>query len=203
MTVSAAEVKKLRDQTGAGMMDCKRALSECDGNHEKAVEYLRKKGIASAKKREGREVKEGVIMSYIHPGSRLGVLVEVNCETDFVAKTDDFKTLAKDIAMQIAATNPLAVDREDVPQEIVDGELDIFRTQAQDGKKPENVIEKIVQGKLEKFYQEFVLMEQNFVKEQNKTVKEYLLEVSGKLGENMNIRRFVRFQLGEDAEVES
>ena len=203
MTVSAAEVKKLRDQTGAGMMDCKRALSECDGNLEKAVEYLRKKGIASAKKREGREVKEGVIMSYIHPGSRLGVLVEVNCETDFVAKTDDFKTLAKDIAMQIAATNPLAVDREDVPQEIVDGELDIFRTQAQDGKKPENVIEKIVQGKLEKFYQEFVLMEQNFVKEQNKTVKEYLLEVSGKLGENMNIRRFVRFQLGEDAEVES
>ena len=142
-------------------------------------------------------------MSYIHPGSRLGVLLEVNCETDFVAKTDDFQTLAKDIAMQIAATNPLAVERDDIGSEIVKKELEIFRTQAQDGKKPDNIVEKIVQGKLEKFFQEFVLMEQSFVKEQNKTVKEYLMEVSGKLGENMSIRRYVRFQLGEDADLES
>ena len=203
MTVSATEVKKLRELTGAGMMDCKRALLESEGDYEKAVEYLRKKGISSAKKREGREAKEGVIMSYIHPGSRLGVLLEVNCETDFVAKTDDFQTLAKDIAMQIAATNPLAVERDDIGSEIVKKELEIFRTQAQDGKKPDNIVEKIVQGKLEKFFQEFVLMEQSFVKEQNKTVKEYLMEVSGKLGENMSIRRYVRFQLGEDADLES
>ena len=203
MTVSATEVKKLRELTGAGMMDCKRALLESEGDYEKAVEYLRKKGISSAKKREGREAKEGVIMSYIHPGSRLGVLLEVNCETDFVAKTDDFQTLAKDIAMQIAATNPLAVERDDIGSEIVKKELEIFRTQAQDGKKPDNIVEKIVQGKLEKFFQEFVLMEQSCVKEQNKTVKEYLMEVSGKLGENMSIRRYVRFQLGEDADLES
>ncbi len=198
MTISAVEVKKLRDMTGAGMMDCKSALVETNGDIEKAVEYLRKKGIASAQRREGREAREGVIMAYVHPGNRLGVLVEVNCETDFVAKTEDFQALAKDIAMQIAATNPLAVRREEVPQEIIDKELDIYRSKVEDQKKPEKVVEKIVQGKLEKYYQENVLTEQSFVKDPSKTVKEYLLEVSGKLGEHMSIRRFVRFQLGEE-----
>ncbi len=196
MSVTAAEVKNLRDKTGAGMMDCKAALIETNGDIEKAIEHLRKKGISSAQKREGREVKEGVIMSYIHPGSRLGVLVEVNCETDFVAKTEDFHALAKDIAMQIAATNPLSVTRDDVPQEDVDKELDIFRTQARESGKPEKVIEKIVKGKLDKFYQEFVLMEQSFVKDPNKLLSEYLMEVSGKLGERISVRRFVRYQLG-------
>jgi len=198
MMVSASEVKKLRDMTGAGMMDCKSALIETEGDVEKAVVYLRKKGIASAQRREGREVKEGVVMAYVHPGNRLGVLVEVNCETDFVAKTEEFQTFAKDIAMQIAASNPIAVIRDEITKEVVDRELDIYRTQAREEKKPEHVVEKIVQGKLEKYYQEVVLMEQSFVKDPTKIVKEYLLEISGKLGERMSVRRFVRFQLGEE-----
>ena len=171
MAVSAVEVKKLREMTGAGMMDCKKALVETDSDIEKAMEYLRKKGMASAQKRSGREVNAGVIMSYIHPGSQLGILVEVNCETDFVAKTEDFKVFAKDIAMQIAASNPISVDKEDVPQDIIKKEMEIYRDQMKDQKKPENVIDKIVQGKIEKFYSEVVLMEQNFVKDQNKTIK--------------------------------
>jgi len=198
MTVSASDVKKLREITGAGIMDCKSALVETKGDIAKAVDYLRKKGIASAKKREGREVKEGVIMAYVHPGSRLGVLVELNCETDFVAKTDDFQKLAKDIAMQIAATNPIAVLREEIPQNIVEKEREIYRTQVKNEKKPDAVIEKIVEGKIEKYYQEVVLTEQNFVKDPNRLVREYLMEVSGKLGERISIRRFVRFQLGEE-----
>lgn len=198
MTISAADVKKLRDQTGAGMMDCKNALKETDGDIEKAVDYLRKKGMASAAKRAGREAKEGLIVSYIHPGSRLGVLVEINCETDFVAKTDDFSTLAKDIAMQIAASNPIAILRENVPTDAIDKEMDIFRSQAGNEGKPEAVIDKIVQGKIEKYYQEVVLMEQPFVKDTNKSVRDYLMEVSGKLGEAMSVKRFVRFQIGED-----
>lgn len=198
MTVSASEVKKLRDMTGAGMMDCKAALIETKGNMEEAVDYLRKKGIASAQKRGGREAKEGVIMAYIHPGSRLGVLVEVNCETDFVGKTGDFQEMAKNIAMQIAATNPVAVDRDSIPKDVIEKELEIYKTQADDGKKPDNIIEKIVKGKLDKYCQEVALMEQSYVKDPNKTVKEYLMEVSGKLGEHMSIRRFVRFQLGEE-----
>ena len=197
MTVSAADVKSLREMTGAGMMDCKEALSQTQGDVEKAVEYLRKKGMASAQKRMGREAREGLILSYIHPGSRLGVLAEVNCETDFVAKTDEFQAFARNIAMQIAATNPLAVRREDVSQETVEKELEIYRTQVRNEKKPENVVEKIVKGKLEKYFQEMVLLEQSYVKDPGKTVKEYLLEISGKLGESMAIRRFVRFQLGE------
>ena len=197
MTISAAEVKKLRDMTGAGMMDCKKALKETDGDVEKAIEFLRKKGIASAEKRAGRDAKEGVIMSYIHPGDKLGVLVEVNCETDFVAKTDDFQNLAKDIAMHIAASNPVGVDREDVPADVIEKEMDIYRDQMKEQNKPEAVIEKIVQGKVDKFYKESVLMEQLFVKDTDKTVKDYLMEVSGKLGEAMTVRRFVRFQLGE------
>lgn len=197
MTISAAEVKQLREKTGAGMMDCKRALMETDGDIEKAIDYLRKKGMASAQKRDGKEVKEGVIVSYIHPGSRLGVLVEVNCETDFVAKTEEFQIMAKDIAMQIAATNPLAVNREEISEEIIEKEREIYRGQAQDGKKPDNIVEKIVEGKLVKYFQEAVLMEQSFVKDQGKTVKDVVMEVSGKLGEAMSVRRFVRFQLGE------
>ncbi|NQT25959.1 translation elongation factor Ts [candidate division KSB1 bacterium] len=198
MSISAADVKKLRDQTGAGMMDCKNALKETDGDIEKAIDALRKKGIASAQKRSGRAANEGLIMSYIHPGSRLGVMVEVNCETDFVAKTDDFSALAKDIAMQIAASNPVAIKREEVPTEEIDKEMDIFRSQAKNAGKPEAVIEKIVLGKIEKYYQEIVLLEQPFVKDTNKSVKEYLLEVSSKLGEALNVKRFVRFQLGEE-----
>jgi elongation factor Ts len=198
MVVSAAEVKKLREMTGAGMMDCKSALVQTDGNLEKAIEYLRKKGIASAQKREGRKVKEGAVVAYIHPGNRLGVIVEVNCETDFVAKTEDFQDYAKNIAMQIAATNPIAVRREDIPKEIIDKELEIYRTQMEEEKKPENVIDKIIQGKLEKYYQEVVLLEQSYVKDPNKTVKEYTLEISGKINEHILVRRFVRYQLGEE-----
>jgi elongation factor Ts len=197
MTISANDVKSLREMTGAGMMDCKEALTQSNGDMEKAIEYLRKKGMASATKRAGREAKEGVVLSYIHPGSRLGVLVEVNCETDFVAKTDVFQNFVRDVAMQIAATNPIAVRREDVPKELIDKELDIYRSQVRNDKKPENVVEKIVTGKLEKHFQEIVLLEQSFVKDPSKTVQEYLLEVSGKLGEAMAVRRFVRFQLGE------
>lgn len=197
MDIAAADVKKLRDMTGAGMMDCKKALKETDADIEKAIEYLRKKGIASAAKRADREAKEGVVMSYIHPGSRLGVLVEVNTETDFVAKTDDFQNLAKDIAMHIAASNPIAVDREEVSQDMIDKEMDIYRAQMREQNKPENVIEKIVQGKIDKFYSENCLMEQSFVKDPDKTVKDVLMQVSGKLGEAMAVRRFVRFQIGE------
>ena len=198
MSVSAEAVKKLRDKTGAGMMDCKKALVETNGDVEKAVESLRKKGIASAEKRSGRATSEGVIMTYIHPGSRLGVMIELNCETDFVAKTDDFQSLAKDLAMQIAATNPQAVSREELPSGALEKELDIYREQARNEGKPEQVIERIVQGKIEKFYQEVVLTEQAFVKENSKSVKEHIMEVSGKLGEAMSVRRFVRFQLGEE-----
>ncbi len=197
MDIAAADVKKLRDMTGAGMMDCKKALQETEGDIDKAIEYLRKKGIASAAKRAGREAKEGVVMSYIHPGNKLGVLVEVNCETDFVAKTDDFQILAKDIAMHVAAANPLAVDREEIAEEMIEKEMDIYRAQMRDQNKPENVIEKIVQGKVDKFYSENCLMEQAFVKDPDKTVNDILMEVSGKLGEAMSVRRFVRFQIGE------
>jgi elongation factor Ts len=197
MTISANDVKSLREMTGAGMMDCKEALTQSQGDIEKAVEYLRKKGMASAQKRAGREAKEGIIMSYMHPGNRLGVLVEVNCETDFVAKTDEFQSFVRNVAMQVAATHPMAVRREDVPKETVDKELEIYRGQMQDNKKPPAVIEKIVTGKLDKYFQEVVLLEQSYVKDPGKTVQEYMLEVSGKLGEAMAIRRFVRFQLGE------
>ena len=196
MTISAEEVKKLRDKTGAGIMDCKQALKETNGDIEKAVEYLRQKGIASAEKRLGRETKEGLIQSYIHPGSRLGVLVEVNCETDFVAKTEDFQEFAKNIAMQIAASKPLVVTREDLPQDIVDKEMEIYKKQAEEQKKPANIAEKIAQGKMEKFYQEVVLMEQSYVRDPDKSIEELLKELIGKLGENISIKRFARFELG-------
>ncbi len=197
MDVPAAQVKALREKTGAGFMDCKKALEESQGDVDKAVEVLRKKGIATAQKKAGREAHEGVIEAYIHPGSRLGVLVEVNCETDFVAKTEQFKTLARDLAMQVAAANPKVVRREDLPADVIEKELEIYRIQARNEGKPEQVVERIAQGKLEKFYQEVCLVEQSFIKDPNKTVKDLVTEYIAKLGENIVVRRFVRFQLGE------
>jgi elongation factor Ts len=197
MAVSADVVKQLREQTGAGIMDCKAALTESGGDIEKAIDWLRKKGAASAQKKVGRATNEGVIESYIHPGSRLGVLIEVNCETDFVAKTEAFKTLARDLAMQVAAASPRVVKREDLPQAVVDKEMEIYRTQAANENKPAAVQERIAQGKLEKFYQESVLLEQNFIKDPTRTVTQVITEVLAKLGENITVRRFVRFHLGE------
>ncbi len=194
--ISAEAVKNLRERTGAAMMDCKKALLETGGDMDKAVEWLRKKGISSAEKKLGRTTNEGLIEAYIHPGSRLGVLIEVNCETDFVAKTPDFRALVKDLAMQIAATNPRTVSREELPAEQIEKELEIYRTQARNEKKPENMVDRIAQGKLEKFYQEAALLEQSFIKDQNRTVKQVITDVIAKLGENISVKRFVRFQLG-------
>ncbi len=196
MTISADKVKALRERTGVGIMDCKSALTETDGDIDKAVELLRKMGVASAEKRVGRDTNQGLVEAYIHAGSQLGVLVEINCETDFVAKTDDFKNFARDIAMQVAATGPRVVSREDFPQEDIDKELEIYETQANNEGKPENIIERFVQGKLEKFYQENALMEQSYIKDPNKNIKELLTELITKTGENINIRKFVRYQLG-------
>lgn len=198
MEITAAQVKELREKSGAGIMDCKKALAEADGDIEKAFDSLRKKGIAAAQKRIGRATSEGVIESYIHPGNRLGVLVEVNCETDFVAKTNEFRAFVKDIAMQVAAANPIAVTRETIDKEIVEKEREIFLSQVKEMNKPEHVMEKIVEGKLEKFYQEVCLMEQQFIKDTNKSVKDILMETIGKIGENIAIKRFARFRLGED-----
>lgn len=197
MEISASQVKELRDLTGISMMECKNALVEAQGDVTKAIEILRKKGIAKAEKKASRAVNEGVIISYIHPGNKLGVLLEVNCETDFVAKTDDFLAFAKDIAMHIAATNPLAVRREEINPEILAKEKEIYREQVRAQKKPENIVEKIVEGKLEKFYQENCLLEQPFVKDPQITIKDYLTNTIAKIGENINIARFVRFKLGE------
>lgn len=197
MAVSAEVVKQLREQTGAGIMDCKNALAETGGDVTKAIEWLRKKGAATAEKKMGRATNEGMIESYIHPGSRLDVMVEVNCETDFVAKTDAFKVLARDIAMQIAASNPKVVAREHMPAEVIEKEMEIYRSQAANENKPANVADRIAQGKLEKFYQDNVLLEQSFIKDPNRTISQVIAEVIAKLGENITVRRFVRFQLGE------
>jgi elongation factor Ts len=197
MAITAADVKSLRERTGAGMMDCKKALIESNGNVDKAIEYLRKKGLKQVEKKVGRAAQEGVIQAYIHPGNRLGVMVEINCETDFVARTKDFQTFTKDIAMQIAAANPSVVERGQVDQKIIDKELDIYSAQAREQGKPENIIERVIGGKLEKYYQEVCLLEQSFVKDPNKTVQDILTEIISKLGENIIIKRFVRFQLGE------
>ena len=197
MAISAADVKTLREKTGAGMMDCKKALQETDGDIEKAIDYLRKKGIQKVEKKSGRATEQGMVTSYIHPGSRLGVLVEINCETDFVARTPDFQGFAKDIAMQIAAAKPLVVSRDEVDQPLIDREMEIYRDQAREQGKPEHVIDKMISGKMEKFYQENVLLEQPYVKDSEKTIEDYLKETIAKLGENMVIRRFVRFELGE------
>ncbi len=196
-TISAEAVKQLREKTGAGIMDCKEALSQADGDMEKANEFLRKKGLATAQKRAGRTMSEGVIASYIHLGGKIGVMAEVNCETDFVAKTDDFKEFAKNIAMHIAAANPLGIRPEDVPQSVIDKEKEIYRAQALETGKPEKMLDKIAEGKLVKFFKESCLMNQAYVKSPEKTIADYLNEVIAKTGENITVRRFVRFQLGE------
>ncbi len=198
--ITAKMVQELREKTGAGMMDCKKALIEAAGDNGKAEEILRKKGLAAAAKKAGRVASEGAVASYIHMGGKIGVLVEVNCETDFVARTDGFQTLVKDVAMQIAATAPSYVRRDEVPQAIVDKEMEIGRAQALEQKKPQAVVEKIATGKLEKFYREVVLMEQPFVKDDKKTVQEMVSEAVAKIGENIQIRRFSRFVLGEGLE---
>jgi elongation factor Ts len=191
-------VKQLREKSGAGMMDCKQALVECDADIDKAVDFLRKKGLATAQKRAGRAMTEGTIQSYIHMGGKLGVLVEVNCETDFVAKNDDFVQFARNIAMHIAATNPLGVRAEDVPEETVQRERDIYQAQALETGKPENVITKIVDGKMNKFFKENCLLNQPYVRDPDLAVEDVLNELIAKIGENITIRRFVRFQTGEE-----
>ncbi len=190
-------VKELRDKTGAGMMDCKSALAEAKGDFERAATLLREKGIAKAGTKSGRETSEGIITSYIHPGDKLGVLVEIACETDFVARTEAFRTFARDIAMHVAATAPVCVKREDINQELVAKEREIYRKQAENEGKPAKIIDKIVDGKIEKYYAEIVLMEQPFVKDNDKTIGDYVKEMIGSLGENIVIKRFVRFRLGE------
>ena len=199
-TISATMVKQLREKSGAGMMDCKQALVECDADIDKAIDFLRKKGLATAQKRAGRAMTEGTIQSYIHMGGKLGVLVEVNCETDFVAKNEDFIQFAKNIAMHIAATNPLGVRDEDVPEETVRRERDIYQAQALETGKPENVITKIVDGKMNKFFKENCLLNQPYVRDPDLTIEDVLNELIAKIGENITIKRFVRFQTGEAAE---
>ncbi len=191
-------VKELREKTNAGMMDCKKALGETDGDMEKAVDLLRQKGLAVAAKRADRATSEGVVECYIHAGGKLGVMVEVGCETDFVAKTDDFKAFARDIAMHVAAVNPVAVSREEIPADLVEREKAIYVKQAQESGKPENIIEKIVSGKIEKFISEICLLEQKFVKNPDLSVQDLLNELVAKMGENISIKRFARFQVGEE-----
>lgn len=195
--ITAKLVKDLREQTGAGMMDCKKALEECGGNAEKAVKFLREKGIASAAKKASRTTSEGLIYSYIHPGDKLGVLLEVNCETDFVARTDEFRNMVKDVSMQIAAADPKVVSREEVTPDMIVAEREIYRNQAKNEGKPDKIIDKIVEGKIEKFYAEACLMEQPFIKDNDKTISDVVTAIIAKLGENIRIRRFVRFRLGE------
>lgn len=198
--VSAKLVKELREKTGAGMMDCKKALTETEGNMDKAIEYLREKGLAAAAKKSGRVAAEGLVESYIHGNGRIGVLVEVNCETDFVAKNIEFQQLVKDIAMQIAAANPLYITKEEVPQEVIEKEKEILMAQAMNEGKPANIAEKMVVGRIEKFFKEICLLEQPFIKDPDVTIQKLLNEKIAKIGENMTIRRFVRFNLGEGIE---
>ncbi|MFH1262064.1 MAG: translation elongation factor Ts [Pseudomonadota bacterium] len=197
MTITPELVKDLREKTGAGMLDCKKALEESSGNVDKAIEFLRKKGLASAAKKVTRNTKDGLIGQYIHAGGKLGVLVEVSCETDFVARTEEFQNFVRDMAMQVAAANPIYVRREEVPANVLESEKEIYRSQAKESKKPEAIIEKIVSGKIESYFRDTCLLEQQFVKNPDKTVAETQNELIGKLGENMSIRRFARFQLGE------
>jgi elongation factor Ts len=191
------KLRELRARTGAGIVECKNAITEAEGNLDKAVDILRKKGLALAAKKIGRVTKEGIIDAYIHPGDRLGVLVEANCETDFVARTQEFKRFIRDIALQIAASEPIAVSREELPSDVIEREKEIYRSMVKDVKKPPEIVEKIVNGKLEKFYSDVCLLEQPFVKIPEKTVGEYVKEQIAKFGENIVIRRFVRFRLGE------
>ena len=197
MSISADMVKQLRERSGAGMMDCKKALVEAGGDMEKAMTILREKGISKAATKAGRATKEGVIGCYVHPGDKLAVLVEINCETDFVARTDQYRELARNLAMHVAAANPLVVRREELPQEQIVAEQEIYRTQALNEGKPEKIVDKIVDGKIDKYYAEVCLMEQAYVKDPDKTINDLINETIGKIGENMSIRRFVRFRLGE------
>lgn len=201
--VTAAMVKELRERTGAGMMDCKKALVETNGDIEKAIDELRTKGLAKAAKKAGRVASEGLVISYIHGGGRIGVLVEVNCETDFVAKTDEFKQLAYDIAMQIAASNPEYVAREEVSEDVINREKEVLRAQAIEEGKPEKIIDKMIEGRIEKFFKERCLLEQEFIKDPDKSVQELVHENVARIGENISIRRFVRFEVGEGIEKET
>jgi len=203
MEISIDLVKDLRQRTGAGVIDCKKALQEAKGNMEAAIDYLRRKGLATAAKKAGRIATDGLVSSYIHAGGKMGVLVEINCETDFVAKTEDFQTFVKNIAMHIAATNPQYIRREEIPEDILERERAIYRTQALDAGKPQKVIDKIVEGKLERFYSEVCVLEQTYVKDSDLTIKELLDTMIAKIGENISIRRFARFQLGEGLSSQS
>ena len=197
MSIDAKLVKTLRDKTGAGMMDCKKALVKSNGDLDKAVDHLRKSGVAKAEKKGARETKEGLIYSYIHAGGRLGVLVELNCETDFVAKTDGFTELAHNLAMQIAATNPVALDRDSIDKATIARERDIFTEQAKSQGKPDNIIERMVEGRINKFYQESCLMDQTYIKDPDKKVRDLITEIVSTLGENISINRYIRFAIGE------
>lgn len=198
--VSASIVKELRERTGVGMMECKKALQETDGNMEKAIEYLRERGLAVAAKKAGRIAADGIVESYIHAGGKIGVLLEVNCETDFVAKTNEFKTFVRDIAMHIAASNPNYLSRIEISADVIEKEKEILKAQALNEGKPEKIVDKIVEGKIEKFYKDSCLLEQPFVKDTDKTVQEFVTQMVATTGENINIRRFVRFQMGEGLE---
>ena len=198
--ISASAVKELRERTGSGMMDCKKALTESNGDMEKAIEILREKGLAAAAKKAGRIASEGIVDSYIHGGGRIGVLIEVNSETDFVAANEEFRQFVKDMAMQVAASNPLYVKREDVDPKVIEKEREIYRAQALNEGKPEKIIEKMIEGRVEKYYKEICLLEQPFIKDTDKTVQEILTSLIAKIGENITIRRFVRFERGEGLE---
>lgn len=198
MEITAAMVRDLREATSAGMMDCKKALTDTAGDMQKAIDLLRKKGLAKAMKRAGREATEGMVHAYIHAGGRLGVLVEVNCETDFAGKSEDFQEFVKNVAMHIAAANPYGIQREDIPQDVLDREKAIYMDQARESGKPENILEKMVEGKMRKFYEEAVLMEQAYVKDPNITIQDYLNELVAKIGEKIVVRRFTRYQLGAE-----
>jgi elongation factor Ts len=203
MEISVELVKDLRQRTGAGVVDCKKALQEAKGNIDAAIDYLRRKGLATAAKKAGRIATDGLVSSYIHAGGKMGVLVEINCETDFVAKTEDFQSFVKNIAMHIAAANPQYIRKEEVPEEVLEKEKDIYRTQALDAGKPQKVIDKIVEGKMERFYSEVCLLEQTYVRDSDLTIKELLDTLIAKIGENITIRRFTRFQLGEGLSSQS
>ena len=200
MAITAAQVKELREATGVGMMECKKALTETNGDMEKAMEWLRKKGIASAEKKSGRVAAEGVVEAYIHMGGKIGVMVEVNCETDFVAKTPEFKAFVRDIAMHIAAANPAYLNREEVPAEILDKEREILRAQALNEGKPEKIVDRMVEGRVEKYYKDNCLVDQPFVKDHNMTIAQYVTQRVQMTGENIKIRRFVRYEMGEGLE---
>jgi elongation factor Ts len=200
MAITAQQVKELRDQTGAGMMECKRALAEADGDLKAAVKVLRERGLAAASKRAGRATREGIVGQYIHAGGKLGVLVEVNCETDFVARTPEFQEFVKDIAMQIAAANPVCVRREEVPAELLEAEKEIFRKRALEEGKPEHIVDKIVEGRLNKYYSEVCLYEQPFIKDSDVSVEELLKSKIATIKENITVRRFSRFEVGQDSE---